>query len=261
MKIELFQVDAFTSNVFGGNPAAVCILIEWLDEKIMQQIAAENNLAETAFIVPALDRFEIRWFTPTVEVELCGHATLAAAHVLYNHLNYQKEAAHFFSFYSGMLSVKKSGAQLSLDFPTDTIVETTIPTALQQGFNSKIVACYKGKTDYMLVFDTQADIENLEPNMDLIASVDARGVIVTAPGTKSDFVSRFFAPQSGIVEDPVTGSAHTSLIPYWSQRLAKKSMTARQLSPRLGKLLCEDRGDRVSISGNAVTYLAGQIEI
>lgn len=261
MKIQLFQVDAFTDQLFGGNPAAVCLLDSWLDEKTMQHIAAENNLAETAFIVQANQHFDIRWFTPTIEVELCGHATLAAAHVLFRHLNYKERVIKFHSHLSGRLSVENDGPFLNLDFPADQIEEAALPLSLKEAFDIAPRVCYKGKTDYVLLFDSQKDIEQLKPNLKRIAEAGGRGVIVTAPGEKSDFVSRFFAPQSGIDEDPVTGSAHTSLTPFWSARLGKRKLTARQLSKRGGKLMCENLGDRVKISGKAVTYMVGEIDI
>lgn len=261
MKIKLFQVDAFTDQLFGGNPAAVCLLDAWLDKETMQHIAAENNLAETAFVVQANQPFEIRWFTPTIEVDLCGHATLAAAHVFFRHLNYNQTVIHFHSHLSGRLSVENDGPNLKLDFPADQIEELELPQTLREAFDISPRACYKGKTDYVLLFDSQKEIEQLRPNLKLIAAAGGRGVIVTAPGKKSDFVSRFFAPQSGIDEDPVTGSSHTSLTPFWSARLGKRKLTARQLSKRRGKLMCENLGDRVKISGKAITYLVGEIDI
>ncbi len=257
----MYQVDAFTDKVFEGNPAAVCILKTALEAQVMQQIAAENNLAETAFVLPNKDGFEIRWFTPTVEVELCGHATLAAAHVLYEYYQYEREEIRFTSLYSGLLTVSKEGKQLTLNFPKDDLHEIDKPVWVEKAFEIQPSAFYKGKTDVMLVFDHEQDIINQQPDLSLLATSEGRGVIITAPGTKSDFVSRFFAPQSGIDEDPVTGSAHTSLTPYWSNRLGKSLLTARQLSKRMGKLLCEDLGDRVAISGKAVTFMKASINI
>jgi PhzF family phenazine biosynthesis protein len=260
-KIKLFQVDAFTSKVFHGNPAAVCVLDEWIEAEKMQNIAGENNLAETAFIVKKDNDFEIRWFTPTVEVDLCGHATLAAAYVLFKYYNYPSGIIHFHSRHSGLLSVEKNGANLTLDFPTDNYNEVNTPKALIAALGATPIKTYKGKTDFLLHFSTQQEIEDLHPDFNLLSTVDCRGIIVTAAGTNVDFVSRFFAPQSGINEDPVTGSAHTTLIPFWSKITGKNNLTAKQLSKRQGDLTCEYRGDRVKITGQAVTYLQGEIEI
>ncbi|MDH3382030.1 MAG: PhzF family phenazine biosynthesis protein [Flavobacteriaceae bacterium] len=261
MKLKIFQVDAFTNQVFGGNPAAICVLESWISTKLMQQIAAENNLAETAFIVKKEDFYEIRWFTPKVEVDLCGHATLATAHVLFNHFNTQVNQLNFYSPLSGNLSVKKENEFLTLDFPTDILNKIETPHVLIDALGEKPIESWKGKTDFMLVFKNQEEIENFSPNFPLLETVGGRGVIVTAKGNNVDFVSRFFGPQVGINEDPVTGSAHTTLIPYWSQILGKTKLTAQQLSERKGDLYCEYKGDRVLIAGNAVTYLIGEIEV
>lgn len=261
MKIKLFQIDAFTDKVFHGNPAAVCVLEKWIDDDKMQLISAENNLAETAFIVPAGRDFEIRWFTPSVEVDLCGHATLAAAYVLYNYYDYSSDKIIFHSQSSGMLAVYKNDDNLTLDFPTDVYEEVDTPEVLIDAFGIKPIESYKGKSDYLLIFEHQKNIEDLNPHLDLISTIDGRGVIVSSQGTQTDFVSRFFAPQSGIDEDPVTGSAHTTLTPYWSKKLQKHVLSAIQLSKRQGELKCEYLGDRVKISGKAVTYLIGEIEI
>ena len=257
--ISLYQVDAFTNKVFGGNPAAVCILDEWLPEKAMQQIAAENNLAETAF-AHCDDKgiYHIRWFTPTVEVDLCGHATLATAFVLYEQLAYQKDYIHFYSHRSGDLKVFKTGNQYCMDFPADVLESTEITTTIEQALKCKPQAAYVGNTDLLLVFDDQETIENMNPDLYLLNKIDVRGVIVTAPGKTCDFVSRFFGPQCGIDEDPVTGSAHTSLIPYWAERMNKNEFTAFQLSKRGGRLCGVLKGDRVFISGEAVLYLKGE---
>lgn len=259
MQYELYQVDAFTDTLFGGNPAAVCLIDQWIEEQTLQRIAAENNLAETAFIAPKEQHWEIRWFTPAVEVDLCGHATLAAAHVLFRHKGYTGESIRFFSSRSGNLHVRNNGDTLTLDFPTDTYKACELTGAFNDCFPIHCKEAYKGKTDYLLIFDTEDQIKNLQPNLAAIEKLDARGLIVSAPGSSVDFVSRFFAPQSGINEDPVTGSAHTSLTPYWAKRLKKKELTAIQLSSRTGFLECELRGDRVAISGSAVTYLIGTI--
>ena len=260
-KIRIFQIDAFTDKVFHGNPAAVCVLDEWIEVEKMQKIGAENNLAETAFVLKKDNDFEIRWFTPTVEVDLCGHATLAAAYVLYKYYNYQSKKINFHSLKSGLLSVEKDKEYFTLDFPTDNYKKVNTPQVLIDAFGIIPAETYRGKTDYLLLFSTQDEIERIEPDLNLIATVDARGVIVSAPGKKTDFVSRFFGPQSGINEDPVTGSAHTTLTPVWSEKLGKANLTAKQLSKRQGDLICELQGSRVRITGKAVTYMTGEIEI
>lgn len=260
MKLKLYQVDAFTDKLFSGNPAAVCPLKEWLPDTTMQNIAMENNLAETAFYIPENNNYHIRWFTPTVEVDLCGHATLASAHVLFNHENVQGNEVLFRSR-SGELKVTRQDKFLTLDFPTDTIKEIVSYPELNGCFNSKPTRVFRGKTDYMLVFASEQQIRDIRPDLHKIAGLPARGVIVTAKGNDVDFVSRFFAPQSGINEDPVTGSAHTSLIPFWHQALDKMEMTALQLSSRTGFLKCTYAGDRVMISGQACTYLVGELEV
>ncbi len=261
MKIKLYQIDAFTDKVFGGNPAAVCVLDTWLDDAVMQNIAAENNLAETAFVVKAGEDYEIRWFTPTVEVDLCGHATLAAAYVLFRYYNHPTNPLNLHSRRSGLLRVEKAEDELTLDFPADTLAPAKTPEALIKAFGKAPQETYKGKTDYLLVFPSQDDVEGFNPDTNLVNSVPARGIIVSAPGKDVDFVSRFFCPQVGIVEDPVTGSAHTTLAPYWSERLGKKTLTAKQLSARQGNLTCQHLGERVKITGKAVTYLTGEIEV
>ena len=258
MKIKIFQVDAFTDKLFSGNPAAVCPLESWLPDSAMQSIAAENNLAETAFFVKEGDGFHLRWFTPVAEVDLCGHATLASAHVLFHHLGYSGDVITFQSK-SGYLKVRKEDDYLTLDFPADTFEKVTIPSFLGEAFASQPVEAYKGRMDYMLVFGSQQEIENAGPDMSLIAKADARGVIITAPGLSSDFVSRYFAPQYGIPEDPVTGSAYTVLAPYWSEKLGKKELSAIQLSPRKGHLKCTHLGERVDITGKAITYMTGEL--
>ena len=260
-KINIYQIDAFTDKVFAGNPAAVCLLEQWLPDEVMQNIGAENNLAETAFLVKREEGYEIRWFTPGIEVALCGHATLASAHVLFNHLDHSGDVIQFFSRHSGPLSVTKKGELLTLDFPTDTLEKTEGPLAVLDAFNIKPLELYQGRTDFMLVYKNQHEIERINPDMARLKKFKARGIIVTAPGTDVDFVSRFFAPGSGIDEDPVTGSAHTTLTPYWSQKLNKKKLHAQQLSKRGGDLLCEFLGERVKITGKAVTYLIGEIRI
>jgi PhzF family phenazine biosynthesis protein len=258
MKIKIYQIDAFAEQVFSGNPAAVCPLDEWLSDDILQNIAMENNLAETAFYVREGQGFHIRWFTPGVEVDLCGHATLAAAYVLFNHENYQGDKISFNSR-SGLLSVSKNDDILTLDFPADTIQEIELSPELIAGFDQKPLRAFRGKTDYMFVFENEAQIKNIQTDLKLISQLDARGVIITAKGDEVDFVSRFFAPQSGIDEDPVTGSAHTSLTPYWSEELGKKELSAIQLSSRKGYLKCVHLNGRVEISGRAQTFLIGDI--
>ena len=260
-KINIYQIDAFTDKVFHGNPAAVCVLPEWLGEEKMQQIAAENNLAETAFVLQTGPDYEIRWFTPTVEVDLCGHATMASAYVLFHFYNHPSDKINFKSRRSGLLTVEKEGEALTLDFPADVYQRVEAPQALLSALGGTPEKTYRGKTDYMLLFGSEKEIRDLNPDFRKMATVEARGVIVTAPGEEVDFVSRFFAPQSGIDEDPVTGSAHTTLIPFWSQKLNKKVMSARQVSERQGELKCEFRGSRVKITGQAVAYLTGELEV
>ncbi|MEZ4973065.1 MAG: PhzF family phenazine biosynthesis protein [Cyclobacteriaceae bacterium] len=261
MNQRLYQVDAFAEKVFSGNPAAVCPLSEWPSDHVMQNIAMENNLAETAFYVKSGDQYEIRWFTPAVEVDLCGHATLAAAFVLFNHENHEGDEIQFFSHRSGRLAVTRKGDLLTLNFPSDTIKEIAVSEDIKRGFDKEPKQAFKGKTDYLLVFETESDITSLKPNFPEIKKMPARGVIITAKGDEVDFVSRFFGPQVGIDEDPVTGSAHTTLIPYWAERLNKQELKAVQLSTRRGYLQCRHLGDRVEISGKGKLYLAGEIFI
>lgn len=261
MKIKIYQIDAFTDTVFSGNPAAVCPLINWLDDRLMQNIAMENNLAETAFYVKTGNEYQIRWFTPTVEVDLCGHATLAAAFVLFNFENHADSQINFLSPQSGRLTVTKHDDLLTLNFPSDTIESEEPFKELTDGFNILPVEVLKGKTDYLLVFENETQIAEIIPLFDKIAVLNARGVIITAPGESVDFVSRFFAPQTGVNEDPVTGSAHTTLTPFWAKRLGKNELTATQLSKRKGHLNCKYLGDRVEISGQARLYLKGEIQV
>lgn len=259
--IKIFQVDAFTDRLFSGNPAAVCILEKWISDELMQNIAAENNLAETAFVVPNIKQFEIRWFTPAVEVDLCGHATLASAYVLYNCLGYKEKEIVFYSPRSGQLKVTKQDELLFLDFPTDTIETSNNIEQIQKCIGIKPNEVYKGKTDYIAIINNESEVKNLKPNLIETNKLPGRGLIVTAKGDSADFVSRFFAPQVGIDEDPVTGSAHTSLIPIWSKKLGKKDMQALQLSKRGGKLICINKGDRCLIGGFARLYMSGEIII
>ncbi|MEH0154922.1 PhzF family phenazine biosynthesis protein [Limibacter armeniacum] len=259
--IRLFQIDAFTDTQFKGNPAAVCPLDNWLDTEVMQQIAAENNLAETAFFVQKGEYFEIRWFTPTVEVDLCGHATLASAYVLFNELGYEADTIRFYSERSGDLGVSRQNDWLTLDFPADVVAQVNITAAFADALGVAPTAIYEGKSDFMIVVESEQDIKNLEPDMSKVAQLGNRGVIVTAKGNEVDFVSRFFAPQSGIDEDPVTGSAHTTLAPYWAGVFGKSELTAKQLSQRGGDLKCQVVQDRVLISGKACKYMEGSISI
>lgn len=262
MKLTLYQIDAFTDEVFKGNPAAVCILDSWMDSGLLQKIAQENNLAETAFVVQKNSVFELRWFTPETEVDLCGHATLATAYVLFNYHGVPENNIRFYSPRSGELSVeRRSNGLMTLDFPTDQTASLRGITEINNAIGLTPIKTIKGKTDYLLIYNSQAEIEAITPNYHLLDQLDCRGIIVSAPGKEVDFVSRFFSPQCGIPEDPVTGSAHTTLTPYWSKVLGKTKMTAKQLSKRGGDLLCEYLGERVKISGKAVPYLIGEIEI
>ena len=261
MTLPIYQVDAFTDRLFAGNPAAVVPMENWISDEAMLCIAAENNLAETAFYVPTANGFHIRWFTPEVEVDLCGHATLAAAFVLFKVLNYAGDAITFESR-SGDLNVTFNGDWLTLNFPVDVYNVAVPPPALVESLSTTtMLEVYKGKTDYLVVLDSEDEVRNLEFDIIVLSTIPARGIIVTAPGDDVDFVSRFFAPQSGIDEDPVTGSAHTTLIPYWAEKLSKTVLTAKQLSKRGGYLNCELVGDRVLIGGLARLYLRGEIEI
>ena len=267
MKLPLYQVDAFTTQVFGGNPAAVCPLEEWLPDERLQQIAAENNLSETAFYVPERDFFGLRWFTPTTEVDLCGHATLAAAFVLFQLYEYDAEEIRF-ATRSGVLTVKKAGERLVMDFPTDTILPAELPAPLKEGLGGiSPVATFRGKADYLVVLESQSQVAALQPDFrKLKEDTTYRGIIVTAPGGASpeeegDFVSRFFGPGAGIDEDPVTGSAHTTLTPYWADRLGKHELVAHQISDRRGTLYCTLQGERTIIAGEAALYLRGEIEV
>jgi PhzF family phenazine biosynthesis protein len=259
MKLPIYQVDAFTSKAFGGNPAAVCPLEGWIDDRLMQSIAAENNLAETAFFVPEGDGYRIRWFTPAAEVALCGHATLASAYVIFRRLHQGRDTITFQSK-SGPLRVAKNGDRIALDFPANPPVRCEPPPELVRSLGVAPLETLVADT-YLCVFGSEAEVRALKPDMRGLASLDRHAVIVTAPGSDVDFVSRFFAPQVGIDEDPVTGSSHCTLVPYWSARLGKTTLRARQVSPRGGELLCELLGDRVIMEGDAAPYLEGTIEV
>ncbi|GGB90042.1 PhzF family phenazine biosynthesis protein [Dyadobacter sediminis] len=259
MKLPIYQIDAFTDKLFCGNPAAVVPLTEWLSDESMLQIAAENNLAETAFYVPTETGFHIRWFTPAVEVDLCGHATLATAYVIFNIQGYEGQVIRF-SSRSGELIVECKEDWLTLNFPVDHFQVAVPPPALMESLNSTtMLEVYKGKSDYLVVLESEEAVQNLDFDIIVLSTIPARGIIVTAAGNDVDFVSRFFAPQSGIDEDPVTGSAHTTLIPYWAEKLSKNKLTAKQLSKRGGYLKCELDGERVLIGGQAKLYLRGEI--
>ena len=257
MKLPFYQVDAFTNRVFGGNPAGVCPLESWLDYDLMQAIAAENNLAETAFFVAGPDRFHLRWFTPTVEMDLCGHATLASAWVLFEKLGVATASVGF-DTRSGVLTVTKAGALLSMDFPSRAGEPVPAPAELLAGLKIKPAEVFKAR-DYLVVLESEAAVRALQPDFAELVKLDCTGIIVTGPGQSADFVSRFFAPRMGVPEDPVTGSSHCTLIPYWAKRLGKTRLKAHQVSARGGELHCEDLGARVSIGGEARLYLEGSI--
>jgi len=259
MRIPMYQIDAFTDRLFGGNPAAVCPLATWLPDATMQAIAAENNLSETAFFVPAEGGFELRWFTPEREVELCGHATLATAHLLLRHLDPNRERVAF-STRSGRLEVSRDGELLVLDFPAYPPLPVDAPAGLFEALGHEAEAVLQGNY-LMVVFRSERAVRALDPDFGAMARTGLEEAIVTARGIDCDFVSRFFAPGYGIAEDPVTGSAHCTLVPYWARRLGRSRLHARQVSRRGGELFCELRGERVSIAGQAVTYLEGAIEV
>jgi PhzF family phenazine biosynthesis protein len=259
MKIPIYQIDAFTSQVFSGNPAAVCPLEAWLDDRTLQAIAAENNLSETAFFVAGDKGFHIRWFTPVAEVDLCGHATLASAHVLFNDLNAAGDEIRF-SSKSGPLTVTLENGRLVLDFPAEPPRPCAAAEGLAAGLGRAPDQVLKA-TDYFAVYEDEAAVAALAPDFQVLQGLDGRGVIVTAPGDRADFVSRFFAPKFGIPEDPVTGSAHCLLTPYWAGVLGKRELHALQISSRGGELFCSDRGERVLIAGRAVKYLEGFISV
>ncbi len=261
MKIPIYQVDAFTNRLFGGNPAAICPLDEWLSDETMQKIAIENNLAETAFFVKQGDGFKLRWFTPEFEIDLCGHATLASAHVIFTELGYKGDMINFETVKAGVLTVKKDGDKYTMDFPSRPPIPIEPPIGLVEALGDKTpVAIYRSR-DYFVVYETENDILELAPDFFALSKLDTVGIVVTAAGKDVDFVSRFFAPGAGIPEDPVTGSAHCNLIPYWANKLGKDKLHAYQLSARKGELWCENKGDRVLMSGNAITYLKGEIMI
>ena len=257
MRIKQYQVDAFTTKVFEGNSAAVCPLEYWLEDSTLQAIAGENNLSETAFFVPSAKRFHLRWFTPLTEVDLCGHATLASAHVIFEILGYDEQSITF-ETRSGDLSVVRRGQLLEMDFPSSQIIPCPIPDALLDGLGQSPVEVLCAE-DYFAVFDSEKTVRSITPNYAKLLEVDLRGVVVTAPGIDVDFVSRFFAPKLGINEDPVTGSTHCGLAPYWGARLGKNALSAKQVSKRSGQIECELRHNRVALSGHAVTFMEADI--
>ncbi len=258
-EIPIYQIDAFTSEVFRGNPAAVCPLDEWLPDETMRKIANENNLSETAFFVEEGEHYHIRWFTPQTEVKLCGHATLASAYVIFNELGYRDREINFRSE-SGNLYVSSDNEWIVMDFPSQPPVPCEPPQALTDGLGNMPAQVLKSE-DYIAVFDSEEEILSLNPDYETLKNVPLRGISVTARGISSDFVSRFFAPKVGINEDPVTGSAHCELTPYWWERLGKKKLYARQLSGRGGEIFCELKNDRVFLRGRAVKYMEGKAYI
>jgi predicted PhzF superfamily epimerase YddE/YHI9 len=261
VSLPYFQVDAFTKRVFGGNPAGVCPLDSWLPDDVLQRVAAENNLSETAFFVGRDGNYELRWWTPTLEVDLCGHATLAAAYVIFHELGYRGDTVRFRTKAVGELGASRDGDVITLDFPAWAAKRCDQVPAVKSGALGWLPRELFKTRDFLAVFASEEEIRSLKPDAPLLARLDCLGVICTAPGTDCDFVSRFFAPGAGVPEDPVTGSAHSTLIPYWSARLGKKKLLARQLSQRGGELFCEDRGGRVGIGGHAALYSRAQLEV
>ena len=259
MHIPFYQINSFARGPFSGNPAGVCLLEKWLPDALLQSIAAENNLSETAFLVPRENDYDIRWFSPLVEVDLCGHGTLASAHLIFNVLNKDAEKVMFMSK-SGCLSVERRDGLLWLDFPSRKPSPCVVPDGLETALGI-VPSCVLAARDLMVVFDDEQTVRELKPDIEGVARLNYHGLILTAPGSRSDFVSRFFAPRVGVPEDPVTGSAHCTLIPYWAERLDKPVLCALQLSRRGGELFCKDRMERVSIGGNAMTYCSGTIKI
>lgn len=259
MDIKYYHINAFTDRVFAGNPAGVCFLDAWVDDPILQSIAAQNNLPETAFLVHAGEHYELRWFTPRVEVDLCGHATLASAFAIFEYVD--PEASHVdFQTKSGRLSVRRQGKQLMMDFPSRPPQPCKAPENIDKIMGIPPEETLRAR-DLLVVYEEEEQVRGLKPDMAGVSALDYFAVIVTAPGKNCDFVSRFFAPGAGVPEDPATGSSHCTLIPYWSKRLGKKELHALQLSERGGELFCADRGERVTIGGRAVTYMSGTIRI
>ena len=259
MKIEIYHVDAFARRAFEGNPAAVCPLDAWLPDAVMQSIAAENNLSETAFFVPEGNRFSLRWFTPATEVDLCGHATLASAFVLFEYKGYRNDRIHFYSR-SGELSVSRDGDLLVLDFPAQPPEPCAVPDGILAAFGAEPAECLKA-ADLIVIYEDERFVRGVAPDIEKLKAVDSRGIIISAASAEYDFVARFFGPNVGIAEDPVTGSAYTQLVPYWAQKTGKSTFHAKQVSERGGELFCELSDERVLIGGHAVNFLAGEIEI
>jgi len=257
LKLKQYQVDAFTDRVFGGNPAAVVPLTLWPDDSLLLSIAEENNLSETAFFVVSGNSFQLRWFTPVAEVDLCGHATLAAAHVIFEHLGYASSVITF-ETRSGKLFVEKKGRSLAMDFPARPPIHCEMLETLTEGIGQRPIEVLAAD-DYLAVFDSEETVRSIMANQSLLSQLDLRGVCITAPGTDVDFVSRFFGPKLGIPEDPVTGSAHCELAPYWAKKLGKNILTAKQVSRRGGNITCEVKAGRVILSGTAVTFMVGEI--
>jgi PhzF family phenazine biosynthesis protein len=262
IELPIYQVDAFTDRVFGGNPAAIVPLSHWLDDAVLQAIAAENNLAETAFFIPDGSDYALRWFTPTVEVELCGHATLASAHVVFERLEPGRTEVRFGTRQAGPLTVTRHGDLLTLDFPSRPPERLPIPDGLAEALGAQPVAFHAHGAFGLAVFEDTAEIRALRPDFRRLGAIPHGAIIATAPGYDDvDFVSRMFAPRLGIDEDPVTGAAHCLLTPYWAARLGKSTLSARQISQRGGALILEDRGPRVGIAGQARLYLTGRITV
>jgi predicted PhzF superfamily epimerase YddE/YHI9 len=259
MTIKYYHVDAFTSVPFAGNPAGVCLLDNWLEDALLQSIAAENNLSETAFLVKVQDEYDLRWFTPEVEIDLCGHATLASAHVLFEEAGFPGNEIKF-QTQSGQLIARRMDERIELNFPARPAVPCPIPPALVEGLGATPIEVFKSR-DYLAVYATELEVAALLPNMAKLQELSTLGVIATARGDTADFVSRFFAPSAGVPEDPVTGSSHCTLIPFWSGRLHKHDLRAHQLSRRGGELYCRNLGPRVGIAGRAVTFLRGQLHL
>lgn len=259
MTIPIYQADAFTGQLFGGNPAAICPLTGWLPDEVMQKIAVENNLAETAFFVKTANGYLLRWFTPEYEIDLCGHATLASAHILFTELGHNSDTIYFETLKAGVLAVTRDGDKYTMDFPSRPPISIEEPNGLVEALGGIQPTAILRSRDFFVVYDSEQDVKDLAPDFFALSKMDTVGVIVTAPGDNSDFVSRFFAPGAGINEDPVTGSAHCNLIPYWAKVFEKKQLHAYQISERKGELWCELQGDRVLMTGNAVTYLKGHI--
>ena len=260
MKIPYFEVAAFTEKTFGGNPAGICALPRWLSDAALQNIAAENNLAETAFFVAAGSDYDLRWFSPQAEIDLCGHATLASAFILFSELGFPGDAIRFHSRTAGALTVLRAGDMHTLDFPARPATPCPAPDTLARALGRRPLEVLRAR-DYLAVFASEAEVRALQPDFALLNTLDAFGVIVTAPGGDCDFVSRFFAPKAGVAEDSVTGSSHCTLVPYWAQRLGKTALFARQVSRRGGELFCRQADGRVFIGGKAVLYLRGEIEL